>query len=261
MNVLVASPKFPANLLCFTSIDKNLCFTKTIICRHKRSKIDISVIKRNKITKTRRNKQQKSITAIAWCCQHLCTPKSGSIYICVDCQNYVILFVDPVYLRVYLRVCLRVRPVDVVHLLTKEITYWFIFFILIEFDVKQMNSSRREKDMQLLETIWILHLLVRNWIAFLNVRFACIVRNSNFIYLQIELIPGVEMAYNDRHPKPPTPIKPKTPTPEKEPTPPGKYTRRSCLNLSNTICSHRRHFIGFCSWIAIQIKSMDLTFV
>lgn len=29
------------------------------------------------------------------------------------------------------------------------------------------------------------------------------------------------MAYNDRHPKPPTPIKPRTPTPPKEPTPPG----------------------------------------
>lgn len=33
-----------------------------------------------------------------------------------------------------------------------------------------------------------------------------------------ELI-GVEMVYNDRHPKPPTPIRPKSPTPPKEPTP------------------------------------------
>lgn len=37
----------------------------------------------------------------------------------------------------------------------------------------------------------------------------------------VELIPGVEFCYNDRHPKPPTPIKPPTPTPEKEATPPG----------------------------------------
>lgn len=29
------------------------------------------------------------------------------------------------------------------------------------------------------------------------------------------------MAYNDRHPKPPTPVKPPTPPPPKEPTPPG----------------------------------------
>lgn len=40
-----------------------------------------------------------------------------------------------------------------------------------------------------------------------------------------ELI-GVEMVYNDRHPKPPTPIKPKSPTPPpKEPTPPGTAHR------------------------------------
>lgn len=37
----------------------------------------------------------------------------------------------------------------------------------------------------------------------------------------VELIPGVDFCYNDRHPKPPTPIKPKSPTPVKEPTPPG----------------------------------------
>lgn len=41
--------------------------------------------------------------------------------------------------------------------------------------------------------------------------------------MHIELIPGVEFCYNDRHPKPPTPIKPPTPPPAKEPTPTGKY--------------------------------------
>lgn len=39
----------------------------------------------------------------------------------------------------------------------------------------------------------------------------------------VELIPGVPMCYNDRHPKPPTPIKPKSPTPVKEPTPAGRF--------------------------------------
>lgn len=39
----------------------------------------------------------------------------------------------------------------------------------------------------------------------------------------VELIPGVEFCYNDRHPKPPTPIKPKSPTPVKAPTPPGFF--------------------------------------
>lgn len=37
----------------------------------------------------------------------------------------------------------------------------------------------------------------------------------------VELIPGVEIVYNDRHPKPKTPPPPKVPTPPpKEPTPP-----------------------------------------
>lgn len=41
----------------------------------------------------------------------------------------------------------------------------------------------------------------------------------------IELIPGVDMAYNDRHPKPPTPVKPPTPSPAKEPTPSGNFKK------------------------------------
>lgn len=59
------------------------------------------------------------------------------------------------------------------------------------------------------------------------------------------------MVYNDRHPKPPTPIKPKSPTPPpKEPTPPGKYANKwnSRLNLPNTIdyTVDRIHFVMLC---------------
>lgn len=69
-------------------------------------------------------------------------------------------------------------------------------------------------------------------------------RNSQFKFsfnwLYIELIPGIEQAYNDRHPKPPTPIHPPTPPPPKEPTPPGNYHTtflHSWISLSNTIQS------------------------
>lgn len=61
----------------------------------------------------------------------------------------------------------------------------------------------------------------------------------------VELIPGVEYAYNDRHPKPPTPIKIKSPTPLKEPTPPGweKCTFFLCICEYTTLSKFSKFFI------------------
>lgn len=76
-------------------------------------------------------------------------------------------------------------------------------------------------------------------------------KNKMFQLISIELI-GVEMVYNDRHPKPPTPIHPPTPPPPKEPTPPGndRYKmHKQSLSRSNTIYSGRIHSNGFNPWI------------
>lgn len=59
----------------------------------------------------------------------------------------------------------------------------------------------------------------------------------------VELI-GVETAYNDRHPKPPTPKMPTPPpAPPKEPTPPGRHTKqphtRQRIDVQEKMCSFR----------------------
>lgn len=72
------------------------------------------------------------------------------------------------------------------------------------------------------------------------------------------------MAYNDRHPKPPTPIHPPTPPPPKEPTPPGNLhdnMEKQSIPFEHNILRMQRlySFNGFSLyWICICTDGVQL---